>query len=237
MLIIELLNSILKKCGAKLVRFPEVDVKRRIKLINHYNINKILDVGANDGGFANEMFDIGYNGKIVSFEPLLSAYSIIENKSKKNNSWSTVNIALGDFDGDSYINVSKNSVSSSILDMLPKHLNSEPTSLYISKEKIFVKKLDSIFDNYCNENDNVYLKIDTQGFEKQILDGALNSLHKVKGIQLELSLTPLYDATHTYKEIITFLNNLGFDLYSIESGFSDIHTGQLLQIDGIFYRN
>jgi FkbM family methyltransferase len=237
MFIIDILNSVLKKCGAKIVRFPENDAKRRIKLVNHYHINKILDVGANDGGFAKEMFEMGYTGKIISFEPLLSAYSIIEEKSRKNNKWSTVNIALGDFDGESFINVSENSVSSSLLNMLPKHLNSEPSSKYISKEKIIVNKLDTIYNDYCSDNENIYLKIDTQGFEKQILDGALNSLKNIKGVQLELSIIPLYEVTHSYSEIITFLNDLGFELYSIESGFSDINSGQLLQIDGIFYRS
>jgi FkbM family methyltransferase len=168
---------------------------------------------------------------------LLSAYSIIEEKSRKNNKWSTVNIALGDFDGESFINVSDNSVSSSLLNMLPKHLNSAPSSKYISKEKIVVNKLDTIYNDYCSDNENIYLKIDTQGFEKQILDGALNSLKNIKGVQLELSIIPLYEVTHSYSEIITFLNDLGFELYSIESGFSDINSGQLLQIDGIFYRS
>jgi len=237
MFIVDLLNSFLKKCGAKLIRFPEYDLSRRIKLLNHYSIDKILDVGANDGGFAKEMFEIGYKGKIISFEPLLSAYSIIEKKSRKNNKWSTVNKALGDFDGESFINVSGNSVSSSLLNMLPTHLNSAPSSKYISKEKIIVNKLDSIYHDYCLENENIYLKIDTQGFEKQILDGAINSLKYIKGVQLELSIVPLYEATHTYSEIVTFLNDLGFELYSIESGFSDVNTGQLLQMDGIFYRN
>jgi FkbM family methyltransferase len=236
MLIIDLLNSVLKKCGAKLIRFPEYDLSRRIKLLNHYEINKILDIGANDGGFAKEMFEIGYRGKIISFEPLLSAYSIIEAKSRNNNKWSTINKALGDFDGESFINVSKNSVSSSMLNMLPTHLNSAPASKYISKERIIVNKLDSIYDDFCLDNENVYLKIDTQGFEKQILDGALNSLKNIKGVQLELSIIPLYDVTVTYIEMITFLNELGFELYSIESGFSDMKTGQLLQIDAIFFR-
>jgi FkbM family methyltransferase len=167
---------------------------------------------------------------------MLSAYSIIEKKSRKNKKWSTVNAALGNFDGESFINVSENSVSSSLLNMLPKHLNSAPDSKYISKEKIVVIKLDSIYDDYCLNNENVYLKIDTQGFEKQILDGALNSLKNIKGVQLELSIIPLYDVTVTYIEMITFLNELGFELYSIESGFSDMKTGQLLQIDAIFFR-
>jgi hypothetical protein len=87
MFIVDLLNSLLKNCGAKLIRFPECDLSRRIKLLNHYEINKILDVGANDGGFANEMFHVGFNGKIISFEPLKSAFAVIDNKSKKNDSF------------------------------------------------------------------------------------------------------------------------------------------------------
>ena len=122
------------------------------------------------------------------------------------------------------------------VDMLPDHVNSAPHSSYIGKEKITVRKLDSVMKDYYSKGDNILLKIDTQGFEKQVLDGAEQSLPIIRGIQLEMSLLPLYSDSILYLEMIELLKNKGYKLYSLENGFSNPETGQLLQVDGIFFR-
>lgn len=81
------------------------------------------------------------------------------------------------------------------------------------------------------------MKIDTQGFEKNIIDGANESLKHFKIIQLEMSIVPLYENEMLYIEMINYLDKRGFQLFSLENGFSDRTTGQLLQVDGIFVQN
>ena len=78
------------------------------------------------------------------------------------------------------------------------------------------------------------LKIDTQGYEKNVIDGATKSLGSIKVIQLEMSILPLYENEMLYVDMINYLDKKGFQLFSLENGFSDQHTGQLLQVDGIF---
>jgi len=80
----------------------------------------------------------------------------------------------------------------------------------------------------------VMMKIDTQGYEKNVIDGALTSLNRIKIIQLEMSIVPLYENETLFVEMIQYLDNNGFILYSLENGFSNPTTGQLLQVDGIF---
>jgi hypothetical protein len=121
--------------------------------------------------------------------------------------------------------------------MKQSHLQSAPDSKYIGKTKIEIAKLDSLFDNIYEPEDSILLKIDTQGYEKFVLLGAEKSISKIKGIQLEMSLTPLYEGELTYLEMINHLNSLGFSLYSLEFGFSDPQSGQLLQVDGIFFKD
>jgi FkbM family methyltransferase len=236
MKIIKLANQILNKLGAQIIRYPSPDINRRLKILNHYKINKIIDIGANVGNYSLELFKLGYKGQIVSFEPLSSAYKKLAYNSKSVQNWFVINCALGDFNGKCEINVSENSDSSSLLGMLPDHLKSAPNSKYISKEEIEVKKLDSIFEQITNKDENVYLKIDTQGFEKAVLDGAINSLKKIKAIQIELSIIPLYENSLDHKVLINFLELNGFKLISIENGFSNPATGELLQYDGIFIK-
>jgi FkbM family methyltransferase len=205
-------------------------------LLRHFEINKILDVGANVGDYAIELRKLGFHGKIVSFEPLEAPYQELKKNVTDDNNWDAVNIALGNTDEESFINIAGNCNSSSLLDMLPDHVNSAPQSSYIGKEKIIVRKLDSVMNDYRSKGDNILLKIDTQGFEKQVLDGAEQSLPVIRGIQLEMSLLPLYSGSILYLEMIELLKNKGYKLYSLENGFSNPETGQLLQVDGIFFR-
>ena len=78
------------------------------------------------------------------------------------------------------------------------------------------------------------IKIDTQGYEKNVIDGATESLNNIKIIQLEMSILPLYENEILFIEMINYLDKKGFQLFSLENGFSDLTTGQLLQVDGIF---
>ena len=78
--------------------------------------------------------------------------------------------------------------------------------------------------------------MDVQGFEKQALLGAAETLPQVHVIESELSLAPLYEGQPLYREMIGYFENLGFDLMSLERGFFDYRTGQLLQMDGVFVR-
>jgi FkbM family methyltransferase len=184
------------------------------------------------------MRELGYRNKIISFEPLKSAFEELKNASFKDNNWIVNNYAIGNKDINGVINVAGNSYSSSILNMLPMHLNSAPKSKYIAQEEIEIKKLDSIFNSFCNKEDRVMIKIDTQGYEKNVIDGANETLSNIKIIQLEMSLVPLYENEMLFIDMINFLDKKGFRLFSLEDGdgFSDPTTGQLLQIDGIFVK-
>ena len=146
------------------------------------------------------------------------------------------NFALGNENSQATINVANNSSSSSILDMLPKHLENAPHSKYVSQEKIEVKTLDSQFDKLYKKGDKLMLKIDTQGYEKFVIDGAIESLKNVQIIQLEMSIIPLYKDEMLFDDMVQYLKQRHFELYSLENGFSDIESGRLLQVDGIFVR-
>lgn len=230
----KILKFILHKTGYQISRIHTSDFIRRMKIINHCNIDTLLDVGANDGKYATDMREIGYRKRIISFEPLKSAFEGLKKASSNDDNWIINNYALGDSDTKGIINVAGNSVSSSILNILPIHLKNAPESKYIGHEDIEIKKLDSIFYTFCNINDNIMLKIDTQGFEKRVLDGAIESLRSIKIIQLEMSIVSLYENEMLFKEMINYLDIKGFQLASLENGFADLTTGQLLQVDGIF---
>lgn len=228
------LNSTL---GFEIIKYPTPELDRRIKLLKNNKITVVLDVGANIGQYGTELRSIGYKGRIISFEPTKDAYNKLLKNSKNDKLWEVYNFSLGDFDGDAEINISQNSVSSSILNNLPQLTESAPGAKFVAKEKIEVKKIDSVFDTFSLDKERIYLKIDTQGYENMVIDGAKNSLDKITGIQIEMSLIPTYEGAISFEEMMKKLNSLNFKTTSIESGYYDKRTGNLLEVDGIFFKN
>lgn len=205
-------------------------------LLEHYDVNLILDIGANIGHFGHELRSLGYRGRIVSFEPLKSAYAQLEAAARGDSLWTTENCAIGDLDGWTEINVAANLQSSSLLAMLPRHLDSAPHSSYRGTEQVRVRRLDSVLPEVLRPGEVLYVKSDTQGYESQVVSGGEEALRRAVGVQMELSLVPLYSGETLLADMIRELDSRGFQLMSIEPAFADPATGQLLQVDGIFFR-
>ena len=223
--------------GFEVIKYPTPELDRRIKLLRTHNIDTVLDVGANIGQYGSELRNIGFKGTILSFEPTSDAFMKLKKNAQKDVNWKVFNFSLGAFDGEAEINISKNSVSSSILNNLPQLTESAPEAKFISKEKIKVKKIDTIFQELGLTNKQIYLKIDTQGYENMVIEGAKESLPLIKGIQIEMALIPTYENAITFDEMITKLKQNNYITTSIESGYYDKKTGKLLEVDGIFFKN
>jgi FkbM family methyltransferase len=223
--------------GIAISKYPTEELDRRIKLIKHYKIDTILDIGANIGQYGGEMRNLGFKGQILSFEPMKDTFKKLQKNAASDTKWSVFNYSLGERNGETIINVAKNSVSSSLLEHLPQLLESAPQAAFLEKEIIQIKKLDTVFDSLNLSGKNIYLKIDTQGYEEMVLLGAEKTLDKVTGIQIEMSFIPSYKGAITFDQMKTKLNNFGFELLALENGFYDKKTGKQLEIDGVFYKH
>lgn len=201
-------------------------------------VDVVLDIGANTGQYASRLLISGHKEDIISFEPLSDAYKkLLENSSKYKNWHIAPRMAIGDFDGETVINISANSESSSIMPMLPEHEMSEPASKYIKTEKTQVCTLDRLIGNVipcCYKS--LFVKIDVQGYEDKVLSGIKNNFNMVKAIQVELSTMPLYGGQKLYYDIIDFLIKKGFTLYALGQVFTDKSTGRFFQFDGFFVK-
>lgn len=235
------------KTAHKLINFLGYDLRRLttgsnkslqlIKAFNRFKVDTVIDVGANKGQFASELRSFGYKDRIISFEPLSSAYAELKKNSLRDSLWTIhTRCAIGDFDGEIKINISGNSVSSSLLPMLDTHSSAAIGSAYVNSEDASIFKLDTIAPPYIKESRNTFLKIDTQGYEWQVLDGALDVLPNVCGVLCELSLIPLYEGQSLWLDIIQRLENDGFTLWALQNGFTDPRDGRSLQVDAIFFR-
>jgi FkbM family methyltransferase len=209
-------------------------VAQLIQLISGAKTGLVLDVGANRGQYATELRASGYRGKIVSFEPLKEAYAVLSQAAAGDPQWEARNVALGSAPGRSTIHVAGNSTSSSLLEMLPAHLDSAPQSKYVATEEIEVECLNRVMPGLLPVEGSVWLKVDTQGFETQVLAGASEVLGKVASVQLEMSLVPLYAGAPSFESLLGWMKERGYQLVALQPGFTDPASGRLLQVDGIF---
>ncbi len=120
--------------------------------------------------------------------------------------------------------------------MLDLHTGAAPTSATVRTEQVPLVRLDDAAAPYCQPHDRLFLKIDTQGYEWQVLQGAPHLLSLAIGVQLELSLVPLYQDQMLMPTLMEFLTARGFQLWGLTPGFTDPRTGQMLQVDGVFFR-
>ncbi len=236
----ELAKQGLRKIGLDVHRYlpNSSSPTQLVASLRKFDIDLVLDVGANKGQFASEIRQCGYAGRIVSFEPISQAHGELLQSSAEDSMWEAYpRCALGDHNGEAEINIAGNSESSSILPMLELHRSAAPESAYEGKEIVPIKTLDAIAGQYLKDARAPFLKIDTQGYEWQVFDGARDTLPQIKGVLVELSLVPLYDGQHLWREVIDRLEAEGFTLWAFKPAFSDQASGRTLQVDGIFYRN
>ncbi|HVV31194.1 MAG TPA: FkbM family methyltransferase [Mycobacteriales bacterium] len=220
------------RAGFELRRHP---AHRRVQLLHAHGVDLVLDVGAARGGYASELRRFGYGGRLVSFEPLGQAHEALAARAAGDLRWTVHHTALGDRPGTAQINVAGNSDSSSLLPMLDRHRSAHPPADYVGTEQVAVSTLDA----FAAELDGArapFLKVDTQGFERAVLDGARTVLPALVGVQLELSFVPLYQDGMLVQEAIDRMVGAGFVLMRVEPGFTDASNGQMLQADGLFFR-
>ena len=213
----------------------------------HYFVNQlesrrvdiVFDIGANSGQYATGLRRAEYKGRIVSFEPLSRPFSILERKASTDPLWDCRRYALGDSDGTVSINVAGNAgQSSSVLPMLKSHQDAFPPANYIGAEQAPIYRLDSVAPEFLRPNGATFLKIDVQGFEKQVLAGGKSTVDDgCVGMQIELSFLPLYEGGMLIREALDLVYSLGFTLSGLLPCFMDVHNGRMLQADGIFFRD
>jgi len=232
------IRQVLRRFGLDLVRYDihTSAMARRARLLQTSAIDVVLDVGASSGEYGRQLRVSGFSGRIVSFEPLVAAFSRLQQSARRYPPWEAHAIALGDSDGEGIIHVAENSVSSSLLPVMPRHERAAADSTVIADQPVRIRALDGIFDSMCRADARVFMKLDVQGFEQKVLDGAKRSLPRISLLEIELSLVPLYEGAPVFDELYAWLAARDYFCVSLESVFADPQTGQCLQVNGIFQR-
>jgi len=168
-------------------------------------------------------------------EPLAPSFKRLSIRAADDPNWSVLPLAVGAEPGSATLHVAANADSSSLLPMLDSHREAAPESAYVGSQLVEVTTLGTVLDHHYCDGESRFVKLDTQGSEMRILNAA--PLERVAGIQLELSLVALYEQTTPLIDALLQLRDWGFQLASVEPGFQNPTTGQLLQLDGVFFRD
>lgn len=183
-----------------------------INLINRYNINLVLDVGANTGQFGAMLREEGYRGEIHSFEPVTKTFQQLSARAAGDSLWHVHQMALGDAPGELVINVTESSDLSSFLD--PNDFGGKKYEhiAVSSRETVAVGTVDDFVAALGQGGDgkNILLKMDTQGYDLNVMRGAEKSLPRIVAVLSELSLIPIYTQMPDYLEALRVYTNLGF---------------------------
>lgn len=214
---------------------------RLVDMLHRHEIDLVLDIGANDGGYASDLLSAGYRGRIVSFEPLLDVNARLASRARaRSDRWSVAPaMALSDRAGATTFNVAGNSVSSSLLEMTDAHTKAAPNSSTVASVAVQTARLDEIWPTLASPPPRrAFLKVDTQGSEQMVLDGAGDLLgDAILGVQLEMSLTGLYKGQALAHELDARLRTSGYFLWDIIPGFRDAKNYRLMQYDGVYLSN
>lgn len=223
------IRSALAKRNLALTRDPYVS--RVVRTLETHHIGGVLDVGANEGQFGSQLRSAGFRGNIHSFEPQQGAHDRLVRRTKGDPLWTSSQIGLGHEKATADLSIAGNSFSSSMLAMLPEHVDAAPRSKPVGVESITVSTLVDEMGALGWDPGTTMLKIDTQGFEAAVLRGAGSLVGKIPLIQVEVSYRALYEGAPLAAELLDGLTAQGYVMYTMEPGISSPTSGRLLQAD------
>ncbi|HET8729305.1 MAG TPA: FkbM family methyltransferase [Alphaproteobacteria bacterium] len=213
------------------------DTRNLLRVLEHHRIDLVLDVGANIGQYAKRLRQGGYGGRIVSFEPLTAAHAAVTEAAAGDPGWTIApRMAIGSGFEPVTLNISANSDMSSVLDWTEEMKDLLDSSAFVGRETAAQARLDSVLDDHARAGDRISLKIDTQGFERPVLDGAAGVMDRIALIQLELSIVEAYAGEPSYLDMIAHLDRLGYRPILFMPGYFNRRTARLIQMDGVFVR-
>lgn len=218
-------------------QYPEINSLHRF--LNALSVDAVIDVGANAGQYARMLRrDAGFAGHIFSFEPNPAVFAQLERAARGDARWHVFPVALSDRDGEARFNVMAADQFSSLeapvdnLDPLFATRASVERSVNIP-----CRRLDTMIDELLGPRglSRPLLKMDTQGHDKSVCEGASASLSRMAGVQTELAVRPLYAGAPDYREMIAYLEQRGFvpsAMFANNKG----HFPLLVELDGLFIR-
>ena len=217
-----LLKSVARRFGYDMVAYRPF-----LELLEEWGMTTVFDVGANEGQFAEELRQSGFKGQIHSFEPTKTAFSKLAARCEGNCLWRAEQIGFGTSDEVREIAIAENSQLTSVLSPIRNHA-------IAGSESIQLRRLDSWLASKHVDLSVACLKLDVQGYEREILLGAGEAISSFGAIIVELAICPSYQNQPYAEDLIAFLRSQGFDLWVTRRGTWTPHGHREMECDELF---
>lgn len=188
-------------------------------------VDLVVDVGAHDGSYATNLRRLGYAGHIWSVEPNYEVFSPMRDRFASDARWSGLNSALGASAEVRAFGVPQMSNLGSFLDPV----GAQPETTIDVRIETLDDTLPAVLER--TGASRVLLKIDTQGFDMEVLKGAQRSLGQIVGLQCEISVKPIYKDMPPYLEALAHIESLGFELVNLCTAWRDPDTHRIVEYD------
>ena len=227
--------------GLHLGRYPPVDsLAYHVKTVfRELEIDCVLDVGAHEGEFAALLRDLGYAGDIISFEPVAATFATLARARAGDKRWRGHNIALGAADTELALNIYAGSVFNSFLKPAANGTTRFRAATQIVRvDKVPVRRLESILDGIliARPAARIFLKIDTQGYDLQVVRGAGRQLGAICALQSELAARATYEGMPTLPEALAELDQLGFEVTGLFPVARELDHLRVIEFDCVMCR-
>jgi FkbM family methyltransferase len=208
------------------------------RVLENFCINCVLDVGANRGQYGILLRRMGYRGYIVSFEPVRENYDVLKSIACHREPWRVFPYALGAENERREINVAAESVFSSFLTPIEESQVRFCGNRIVRKEEVYVWRLDHVLETCLKDipSPRIYLKLDTQGFDLSVMEGAQSILPRILALQTEVSLHNIYHGMHSFSDSVAEFEIKGFDVVDFITVNRDINQLCALEMDCIMAR-
>lgn len=212
------------------------DEKHRHQWLKQLGIRTVLDVGAHEGDFAQRIHDMLPDAAIVSFEPLPECFRALEKVSATLPKHRCFNVAVGSAPGEAEMGQNEYTQASSLLPTNDEMRKLMPFAAETRPVKVRVDTLDRL----CSElqlEDNLMVKIDVQGFEREVIAGGRDTLRRAKLVLIETSFQRIYQGQPLFEAVYRDLvDELGFRYRGSFSRQESPVDGAPLQEDSLFIR-
>lgn len=208
---------------------------RRFQWLEEYNIDCIIDIGANEGQFARKILTIFPEVQIHCFEPLQDVFKQLQFNFKDNKNVFIYNFGLGNNTREDTIFRNESSASSSLMEMLDLHKSNFDFAIKVVPEQITIKRLDDIFPGEIARP--LLIKIDVQGYEKYVLEGGDSVIAQADVIIIEVSFHPLYADQPLFEDIYDYFKKRGYRYLGNIEQLVAPKDHKVLQADAVFIKS
>lgn len=208
-------------------------------LLRELRVECVIDIGANTGQFGRALRQIGFHGRIISFEPMDHARRELEASAANDTSWEVLPLALGATSETKTLKVFSDDTFSSLHSI--KKTGAQIFGDYVrvaQNQDVLVERLDAIWPRLFLERKPgvILLKTDTQGHDLEVLHGAELSLAKVVAVLTEAAIEPIYEDAPGLGDVTMYLEERGFRA----SGFYPLshrpESLSMIELDAFFVR-